>query len=62
MGWLWIGGLAALAALVALAALWDRRVRRGHRLRSAGEMVDRVREAGDSYQDSPDRFRKAPAQ
>jgi hypothetical protein len=59
MGWLWIGGLAALAAL---AALWDRRVRRRHRLRSAGDMVDRVREAGDSYQDSPDRFRKAPAQ
>ena len=60
MGWLWIGGLAALA--VALAALWDRRVRRRHRLRSAREMVDSVKEAGDSYQDSPDRFRKAPAQ
>jgi hypothetical protein len=60
MGWLWIGGLAALP--VALAALWDRRVRRRHRLRNAGDMVARVKEAGDSYHDSPERFRKAPAQ
>jgi hypothetical protein len=58
MGWLWIGGLAALAAL----ALWDRRVRRRHKFRSAGAMVGRLREAGDSYLDSPERFPKAPAQ
>jgi hypothetical protein len=62
MGWLWIGGLAALAALIALAALWDRRARRRHRLRSAGDMVGKVRQAGDSYQDSPERLPKAEAQ
>jgi hypothetical protein len=62
MGWLWIGGLAALAVLVALAALWDRRSRRRHRLRSAGDMVGCVREAGDFYLESPERFPKAPAQ
>jgi hypothetical protein len=62
MGWLWIGGLAALVALVALAALRDRRARRRHRLRSAGDVLGRVREAGDSYLESPERFPKAPAQ
>ncbi len=58
MGWLWIGGLAALAAV----ALWDRRARRRHRFRSAGDMVSSLKEMGDSWRESPERFRKAPAQ
>jgi hypothetical protein len=60
MGWLWVGGLAALAALAALA-FWDRRARRGHRLRDAGDMVRNLSEAGDSYLESPERFGRSPA-
>jgi hypothetical protein len=62
MGWLWAGGLAAPAVLVALAALWDQRARRRHRLRDAGDMAGRLRRAGDSYKDFPERSRKPLAQ
>jgi hypothetical protein len=51
MGWLW---LSVPVALLVLAALWDRRARRRHRLRSGAEMVRDVGEAGTSSVDSPE--------
>jgi hypothetical protein len=51
MGWLW---LSVPVALLVLAALWDRRARRHHRLRSGANMVRDVGEAGASYVESPE--------
>jgi hypothetical protein len=59
MGWLW---LLLPAVLLALVALWDRRSRRHHRLRS-GVQIDRdVQGPEEQHLDTPERqpenFRK----